>query len=266
MLFVNAGIIGVSKSRRNTVIMFAVLDFLAATPAVGGNIEICDKNGVTASLKASPSAKDMHLSSDGFPHGAYSVGGGAFKWAKGPRIGRGSNPQRGWNFAISTGMIYENEIGSDPAGTLIEIRDLKLIIKPERTNRWCQLDSVANPNGRFFLENFKDDVSKNADIKKTKHNTSFTPQPGWVFHFWGNRVSLIPYLPLKDVYAEYQARLVSNEGSLKNKNYLAASSADYWMSKDAQAGHVDVLNEDVAIGRFIALSAKWKTISMSTQK
>lgn len=233
---------------------------------MAAKIEICGASGAMTYLNTFPSAKDMQHSGDGFPHGAYSVNGGAFKWAEGPRIGRGSNPQPGWTSLISTGMIYENQIGSDNANTSIEIRNLKLIIKPARTNRWCQLDSVTNPSGSFFLESFRGDISKGGNIKRGKDSTSFTPLHGWVFHFWGNRVNITSYLPLVSMYVEYQSRFVSKNSPLKNKNYLAASSADYWISKDAPSGHVEVFNEDAAIGRFIALGSKWKTISMSTSQ
>jgi hypothetical protein len=203
----------------------------------------------------------MTAKPEGVPNGA------PFDWAQRPRIWRGSRALPGWTEIVSTGMVYTARGHPPIPGVRVQLRNLRLFVKPLRTQAWCMLDSAPTPGGALFYENFAGDKAVRADTRtEASGGVSIQLVAGRNFHFWSRHVP-IPAGGLAGVYVEYEARLITDRGakrtSINHAAYLGTASADYWRP-NTPSGHVQVNNEDVAIARFKRITPQWRLFTMNS--
>lgn len=228
----------------------------------------CDSHASRTASRREPTTFDMTAAPEGVPNGAVNSAGKAIGWALRPRVWRGNRMLPGWTHGIATGMIYTADRTVPVSGVRVVVRNLRLFVRPRRTGRWCLLDEVRTPYGAMFYENFAGDVSFPAALRReVGGGVSVQLVAKRNFHFWARRVA-IPNGGISGVYSDYEARLISDPGtpreSLLRTAYLGAASADYWRSLTALPGHVQILNEDVAIGRFKRITSEWRIFTMNS--
>ncbi len=215
-----------------------------------------------------PTTIDMTGPAEGVPHGVITPSGHEIAWARKARVWRGSNPRPGWNKIISTGMIYASSDKPYSPGVRVQVRDIKLFVKPRSTGRWCLLDSKEEPGGAFYAENFANDYNEEAVTRsEPSGGLSARMKQGRNYHFFGE-VQLLPDGLMDGVFVQYEARIVADKDAkphdLERASYVGATSADFWISsKDAKP--VDGWrNEDLAISRFKKLMKSWRFFTMNT--
>ena len=229
----------------------------------------CDApDAAFANHHRAPPVVDMTRPNDAVPHDAVTPAGKPFSWALHARVWRGNAPQAGWTSIISTAMVYAPQSQPVSTGVRVEVRDLQLYVQRRTTGSWCLLDRRMMPNGALFHEDFAGDASLPPDRRpEADGGISVRLIADHNFHFWGNKLPL-PAGGIDGVYTQYEARIVpdtdGDERSVAHARYIAAASADYWVSQNAASGHVLVNNEDAAIGRFKSLSSHWQLITMNS--
>lgn len=216
-----------------------------------------------------PTNEDMTQPSEAAPHGTFVTSTGKeFSWARHPRVWRGNEPQPGWTHVTSTAMIYARRDQPVSSGVRVQVRDIQLFVKPRSLGAWCLLDSRAAPGGGLYVENFDGDAHLHEALRPEESGgVSIRLLPGYLFHFWGNRVAF-PEGGLDGVFVQYEARIIPEDGAddeaVARAAYVGAASADYWRGGAGSFTAVGVSNEDVGIARFKRLSGAWRVFTMSS--
>lgn len=215
-----------------------------------------------------PTTIDMTGPAQGVPHGATTASGREIAWARKARVWRGSNPRPGWRKIISTGMIYASKDRPHSPGVRVQVRDIKLFVKPRSTGRWCLLDAQEKPGGAFYAENFANDYNEKAVIRsEPSGGLSARMKRGRNYHFFGETV-LLPDGPMDGVFVQYEARVVTDKDAkrhdLERASYVGATSADFWISSKDAKPMDGWRNEDLAISRFKKLTKSWRFFTMNT--
>jgi glycosyltransferase involved in cell wall biosynthesis len=215
-----------------------------------------------------PPTIDMYGISEAMPAGALRPNGQPMSWALHPRLARGNDPRPGWTAMVGWGQVFISQIGDRSRNTRVEIRDMRLFVRPKSATGWCLLEAVPAPKGAFYRTDFVGDQHDVGDQRiEADGGRSFRPAGGQAIHFFTDRVRMPPG-GVDGVYADFQARLIKDDPSgfddRKRVSLVASAGADYWMSDKVPAGHVLVFNEDAGIGRFRLVGREWRTYSMNT--
>jgi hypothetical protein len=206
---------------------------------------------------------DITLPHEGLPHGASH-----FDWGKKPRAGA-KNPPAGWTAAIAWGQLYEWIGGNSATNTRVQIRDLKMYYLSKTDNKWHELQKSLLVEGAAYREDFADDESKPANIRKEPDGSiSVTAGDGYNFHFWpkSGRV-LIPKDDVLACFVTVQCRLILNDlngfDDRDSARYLMSVGGDWWQSMTAQWDNWTT-NADMGIGRFRFVTKEWQGHNLIT--
>jgi len=217
--------------------------------------------------QAEPTNRDMSGVSELMPRGAIMADGRPFDWAIHPRVGRGNNPRLGWTQILPWGQIYVASNRSIIENTVVEIRNLRIFIRPKETGVWCRLGTAVTPTGGFFPQDFRGAPVKGNQRASSSGGILISPLLDRAFHFYTPTRFPIPASGMMGVYADFEARLLRGNVALPDDRsqaaIVASAGIDYWKdSGAAQAGQLT--NEDAAIGRFRRITSKWKVFSVNT--
>ena len=188
-----------------------------------------------------------------------------WSWSYKGRVGMGNNPGNFRAF-IPWGQIYKVLGSHIPEGTQVEIRHMLACVLPkEERPRWRVLYRAEGVEGRAFVEDYKDDQSREVSILQLEAGVTRMPfMDGYNLHFWpaGGRVDIDPS-NIQGLYVSMQARWVGGSGGVSQPPLMFSAGADYWLNTTAKWDHYKT-NGDVAIGRFRMLGADWRTFTAST--
>lgn len=187
-----------------------------------------------------------------------------WSWSYGGRVGLGNNPGS-FRALIPWGQIYKVRGSHIPEGTQVEIRHMLACVLPkEESPRWRVLYRAEGVTGRAFVEDYKDDQSRETSILQMEGVTRMLFMDGYNLHFWpvGGRIDIDPS-NIQGLYVLMQARWVSGAGDASPPPLMFSAGADYWLNKTAEWDHYKT-NSDMAIGRFRMLGVDWRTFTAST--
>jgi hypothetical protein len=208
---------------------------------------------------------DMKLPHEGKPHGVPKH----WDWANGPKKGLGNNPGR-FRAMIATGKVYEDIWGNPAKNTRVQIRNLEAYYLSRKDATWHLLQQSSTVDGKAFREDFKDDYSRPADIRREPSGgISVKAGGGFNFHFWSpNGRTLIDPTDINGIFVTVQARLIVDQKNLPDDRHLAryllSVGGDYWINKTARWAGTGVNNNDISLGRFKYVTIDWKAFNMST--
>jgi PA14 domain len=217
----------------------------------------------------SPAFDDSTLPHDAPPSGVPSN----WDWAQGPTGGYGNNIPAGWNAFTAWGQVYAAKGWNPPAGsnTRVQITNLDSWYLSKSTGKWVQIQHATTVEGAAFVEDFKNNGSKPADVKDESKNgggTSVTAGYGYNYHFWTGRALLVNPSDIGGIYTRFQARLVLNDPNgvddRASARYIANDGADYWRSMDAGWSADWSTNGGVGGGRFKFVKQDWQNFTMTT--
>ena len=205
---------------------------------------------------------DITLPHEGLPHGVPL----SYDWATKPRKGN-QRPPAGWTAAIAWGQLYEWAEGNPATNTRVQIRDMEMHYLSKSDNKWHLLQKALRVNGAAYVEDFKGDVNKPADIRTEPDGSiSVTAGGGFNFHFWpsSGRVA-IPKDDIEGCFITLQCRLILGDpkgvDDRDEARYLMSVGGDWWQSLTAVWDNWKT-NADMGIGRFRFVTPEWKGYNM----
>jgi hypothetical protein len=217
----------------------------------------------------SPAFDDSTLPNAGAPSGVPSY----YDWAKGPTGGYGNNIPSGWNAMTAWGQIYAEQGWNPPANsnTRVQITNLDSWYLSKATGKWIQIQHADTVQGAAFVEDFKNNAAKGADVKDESKNgggTSVTAGYGYNYHFWTDRALILNPSDIGGIYTRFQARLILNDSNgaddRASARYLANDGADYWRDMTSGWSPDWSTNGGVGGGRFKFVTKDWQNFSMET--
>ncbi|WP_404786110.1 PA14 domain-containing protein [Altericista sp. CCNU0014] len=216
-----------------------------------------------------PAFDDSTLPHEGFPSGVPSN----WDWAKGPTGGYGNNIPSGWNAFTAWGQIYVEKGWNPPANsnTRVQITNLDSWYLSKATGKWIQIQQADTVMGAAFVEDFKNNAAKAADVKDESKNgggISVTAGYGYNYHFWTDRASIANPSDIDGIYTRFQSRLVLNDPNgvddRASARYLANDGADYWRDMTSGWSPDWSTNGGVGGGRFKFVKKDWQNFTMTT--
>ena len=228
-----------------------------------------DTAGAPAKPDRDPPAADMYGDSEELPAGLVNKDGSPMGYAMHPRIAYGNHPPSYWHAMVPWGEIFPGVKGSTATNTRVEIRNLRLFVRPKSTGRWCLLQYTDVPMGAYFPASFANEISfKGPQRQEPDVGLSATMIPGRVFHFFAKKRVLIPAGGVTGVYSDFEARKILDDprgpDDREKASIVANAGTDYWQDLIAPGGHTGILNADAAIGKFRHVSNNWQLYTMST--
>ncbi len=188
-------------------------------------------------------------------------------WARGPRLGMSNNPGN-FRAIIAWGQVYEAAEGNPATNSRVQIKDIETHVLG-KDGRWNRAQFSVMIEGDAFVEDFKGNTSKAADVRaEPDGGVSVTAGGGFNFHFWtvGGRAAIDP-ANVRGVFTTFKARLVLNNPSRPDDRaqarYVASAGADYWLNTTAQWNDFKT-NGDVGIGKTKYVRSEWRSFNMHT--
>lgn len=173
------------------------------------------------------------------------------------------------------GQVYIPRKGSKATNTRCQIRNVttKLLL---RNGTWQELQS-GNPAGAAFVENFSNNISKQANIREETLNgggisviIGIKDYAGYNFHFWSASPTRIDIdtSTIVAVYTFCEARLIIDDPKKADdrvncKNILMMGG-DWWLNKTTGWEPDWSANSGIAGGRSKWVTSKWQTFNMCT--
>lgn len=272
---------------RGTAALLAVAGLAALLPAASEQARGSAPKAAAASLRVfdappcdaaapapstqrrEPPVRDMYGTSEIEPDGARTASGIQMSWAKHPRLAYGNSPPPTWTSMLAWGQVFISVQKNRATNTRVEVRDLRLFLRPRTTGRWCLAQMIQSPIGGLFRSDFVDDNHlPGSPRSEPDGGRSFALQEERFVHFFANARIAIPAGGVTGVYADFAARKVLTDPTgpddRAQASLVASAGADYWASAQAPSGHNGVLNADAGIGRFREVGNSWKVYSMNT--
>lgn len=229
----------------------------------------CDDTSATGKPDRDPPVADMYGDSEEIPAGLVNKDGTPMGYALHPRIAYGNHPPADWHALVPWGEIYPSVKGSTATNTRVEIRNLRLFVRPAATGRWCLLQYTDVPVGAYYPASFANEVAfRGPQRQEPDVGLSFPMIPGRVFHFFAKQRVPIPAGGVTGVYADFEARkILDNPNGPDDRDQasiVANAGADYWQDLVVPGGHTLVTNGDAAISRFRLVGKSWQLYHMNT--
>jgi hypothetical protein len=210
---------------------------------------------------------DMKPPHEGRPNGVPD----SYDWVQGPRIGMGNDPNsKNFKAMIAWGQVYEDAKGNPATNTRVQIRDIKAYMLSKRDGKWHQLQNSRQIEGAAYREDFVENHSKPADVRKHSDGSiSIKAGDGYNFHFWPatGRVSIDPK-DIAGMFTTAQARLIVDNPQKPDDRaqarYLMNIGGDYWSDLAVQWNNQWTANSDIAMGKFKYVKNRWQAFNMTT--
>jgi hypothetical protein len=166
---------------------------------------------------------------------------------------------------IPWGQIYRDGAPISANNTRVQLRNIQAWYLSKATDQWVKWVGTSSIEGAYYLEDFQNDASAPADIRREAEGISIRLIEGYNFHFWPSegRVSMDP-TDIKGVWVSIEARLILDQNSIDDRcaaNFMMSVGADYWQSLTAEWDDFKT-NGDIGIGRFKYLDETWITCNM----
>lgn len=231
--------------------------------------DCADTDAAQGTPDRDPPVADMYGDSEELPAGLVNKDGTPMGYAMHPRIAYGNHPPSDWHAMVPWGEIYPSAKGSTATNTRVEIRNLRLFVRPAATGHWCLLKYEDVPVGAYYPASFANEVAfRGPQRQEPDTGLSFPMIPGRVFHFFARKRVPIPAGGVTGVYTDFEARkILDNPNGPDDRNQasiVANAGADYWQDMVAPGGHTLLLNGDAAIGRFRLVGNGWQLHTMNT--
>jgi Right handed beta helix region len=149
-------------------------------------------------------SNNMTLRHEARPHGVPDY----YDWADKPRLGYGNEPPKTWSAITAWGQVYEPVQGNPATNTRVQIKNIQSWILSKKDGKWHLVQSSKDVAGAAYLEDFKGDVNKPADIRYEPDGIiSVTAGDGFNFYFWSSadRGTIDPN-DIAGVFTSVQAR------------------------------------------------------------
>jgi hypothetical protein len=206
---------------------------------------------------------DMQGLHEGRMHGVPD----SYDWARGPRLGMGNNPGN-FRAIIAWGQVYEAAEGNPATNSRVQIKNIETHILG-KDGRWNRVQFSITVEGGAFVEDFRGNTSKAADVRtEPGGGVSVTAGGGFNVHFWtaGGRAAIDP-ANVRGVFTTFKARLVLNNPTRPDDRtrarYVASAGADYWLNTTAQWADFKT-NGDAGIGKAKYVRSEWRSFNMHT--
>ena len=228
-----------------------------------------DAAAVDSRPQRDPPVADMYGDSEDLPAGLVNKDGTPMGYAMHPRIAYGNHPPAAWHAMVPWGEIYPGAKGSTATNTRVEIRNLRLFVRPAATGRWCLLQYTDVPIGAYYPADFGNEVSfRGPQRQEPDVGLSFPMITGRVFHFFAKKRVPIPDGGVTGVYTDFEARKILDDPNgpddRDQASIVANAGADYWQDIVVPGGHTLVTNGDAAISRFRLVGKGWQLYHMNT--
>ena len=217
-----------------------------------------------------PPAADMHGQSEEVPADLVKPDGTPMGFALQPRLTLGASPPTGWRAVMPWGQVDVSTRGSRATNTRVEVRNLRLFVRPARTGRWCLLQYADAPVGAWVPRA----GARPADEAHTDERLefdggrSFRIKPGMVIRIMANHRAALPDGGITAAYADFEARKVlDNPGGGDDRDTAAlVASAAVGYARDIRVppGRADDPTGEAGIGRFRRVGKDWALYSMTT--
>ncbi|HZQ57280.1 MAG TPA: hypothetical protein VFA84_04565 [Acidimicrobiales bacterium] len=216
----------------------------------------------TAPEKAALYASLMAGAHDGLPEGVPSTWG----WAQHSEVEDASNA--GMSAMTAWGQVYaEAGAAEPPPGTVrVEVRNVRSYVWSRGAGRWALVQDSAGVEGLHYVEDFKANDSKGADMRpEPDGGTSVAMVPGYNFHFWplSGRAGVAPG-DVAAVITTFEARLIGPDAA--DARYVAKAGGDWWRTLTVPFGGSggEGNNGGIGEGRFVELTPDWATVGFYT--